>query len=86
MCRLSVLLCPTVGIPCGVMHYAALDDDGVEVFVVAENTGLVVLAPTLLILAAPFADITTLNDDVVATEEMIPCWFTFLIVKPRRIT
>ena len=71
----AVFLRPTISVPRGVMYPAALDNDGTEVPAVAEDAGLVVLAPALLALAAPLADITVLDDDVMAAEEPDPVFF-----------
>jgi len=71
----AVFLRPAVGVPRGVVHPAALDNDGAEVPAVAEDAGLVVLAPALLALAAPLADIAVLDDDVMAAEEPDPMFF-----------
>ena len=69
---LTVFLGPTVGVPGGVVQFAALNNHGAQVPLVAEDAGLIVLAPALLALASPLADVAVFDDDVVATEEPDP--------------
>ena len=66
---LAVLFRPTVAVPRRVVHPAALNDDGSEIFAVAEDARLVVFAPTVLAFASPLADITVFNDDMMSAEE-----------------
>ena len=72
MSGVAVLVRPTVGVPCRMVHPAALNDDVAQLLVVAEHGCLAVDAPALLALAAPLADIAVLDDDVMAAEPLRP--------------
>lgn len=66
---IPVFLRPAVGVPRGMVDAATLDDDGMEVSVVAVDAGLVIFAPAVFAFAAPLADIAVFDDDVMAGED-----------------
>ena len=65
---LPMLLRPTVRVPSRMVNPAPLNNDRVEVLLVAKDACLVILAPTILTLAAPFADVAVFDDNVMPAE------------------